>query len=57
MQRKGVTVPKKVGIKMLPKNGFYVVMPPGFQFLHEHAVPKTKKEVGVRYNLTFRKSL
>ena len=56
MQRKGVTKPKKKSIKMLPENGSYIVMPPGFQFLHEHAVPKTKAVVGVRYNLTLRET-
>jgi len=57
MLRKGVRMPKKVGAKLLLDNGSYIVMPPGFQSRHEHAVLKTKKEVGVRYNLTLRKSL
>lgn len=57
MQRKGNTIPKKVSAKMVPENGSYIVMPPGFQALHEHEVPKTTNKVGVRYNLTFRKSI
>lgn len=36
------------------KNGSLLIMKSGFQSKYQHSVPKTKKKVGERINLTFR---
>jgi alkylated DNA repair dioxygenase AlkB len=35
-------------------HGSLLWMPPGFQELHQHAVPRTRRAVGPRVNLTYR---
>lgn len=37
------------------KNGSLLIMKSGFQSRYQHSIPKTKKKVGERINLTFRK--
>ena len=38
-------------------SGSLFVMPPGFQILYRHKIPKGDREMGVRVSLTFRKML
>jgi alkylated DNA repair dioxygenase AlkB len=40
--------------KVLLGNGSLFTMPPGFQFTHQHRIPKAGREVGARISLTFR---
>jgi alkylated DNA repair dioxygenase AlkB len=37
------------------KNGSLLIMKSGFQSKYQHSIPKTRKKVGERINLTFRK--
>ncbi|MBL6719975.1 MAG: alpha-ketoglutarate-dependent dioxygenase AlkB [Planctomycetes bacterium] len=41
-----------VGVDL--EHGSLLWMPPGFQELHQHAVPRTRRAVGPRINLTYR---
>lgn len=41
-------------IKYQLGKGSLLIMPAGFQRTHQHCLPKTKRTVGVRMNLTFR---
>lgn len=41
--------------EIILKNGSLLIMKSGFQSKFQHSIPKTKKKVGERINLTFRK--
>lgn len=41
--------------EIILKNGSLLIMKSGFQSKYQHSIPKTKKKVGERINLTFRK--
>ena len=41
--------------EIILKNGSLLIMKSGFQSKYQHSIPKTKKKVRERINLTFRK--
>jgi len=49
-ERKDHTQKREISLK----NGSLLIMKSGFQDKYQHSVPKTKKKVGERINLTFR---